>query len=161
MHQYNSDGEDRLDPNLINELPSIPIYKTNTNQSVLSATSDYNYSSLYQETLAQKIWRGSRIAIWILSWWLGAGGAFAYFEEWEYFDGLYFAFVSMTGVGYGDFTVVTPVGIEVWWIFLFNSVRDLNLTRLRFLLLHFLYHMLVKIWQKRLQIDSWHFKKNG
>ena len=122
IRNYNSDGDDHLDPNLINELPSIPLYKTNTNQSMRSTTSEYNYATLYHETFIQKLWRGSRIAIWILSWWLGAGAVFAYFEGWPYFDGLYFAFVSMTGIGYGDFTITTPVGIEAWWIFLFNSV---------------------------------------
>ena len=130
FQQFQPETEEPLDPNMINELSSIPLYKTTTNQSVRSTASDFYNGpgffpfnlGLYQEELSQKIWRAVRIAIWIFSWWLGAGGLFAYFESWSYFDGIYFAFVSMTGIGYGDFTVHSAVGIEIWWIFLFNAV---------------------------------------
>ena len=80
------------------------------------------YPSRQEDPLMLKIWKPVRVALWILGWWLGAGAVFAYFEQWSYFDGIYFAFVSMTGIGYGDFTIHSPPAVEVWWIFLFNAV---------------------------------------
>ena len=74
------------------------------------------------ESLEMKIWNVGRIVFWICSWWFGCSALFAYFEGWDYFDAVYFAFVSMTGIWFGDLTIRTPVALEVWWIFLFNAV---------------------------------------
>jgi len=60
---------------------------------------------------------------WIVLWLVGA----KVFQEcenkyqgWNYFDGVYFAFVSLTTIGYGDITPVSNAGRSFWvfWAFI-------------------------------------------
>ena len=112
-----------LDPDIINQLPPIPLTQTITNTSVISRNSVMSRESYVpNDPVWPKIWVKVRIALWILGWWAGGAGVFAYYEKWSYFEGIYFAFVSMTGIGYGDFTIDAPVAVEFWWIFMFNAV---------------------------------------
>lgn len=126
---YNNEATmDILDPDLINQLPPLPLTHTMTNTSIMSRNSimskdsDYPFQIHEPEPLWLSVWKVVRVVFWILGWWLGAGAVFAYFEGWSYFNGIYFAFVSMTGIGYGDFTIRNPAAVEAWWIFLFNAV---------------------------------------
>ena len=127
-YNNNEAAMDILDPDLINQLPPLPLTHTMTNtsimsrNSVMSKDSDYPFYNPEPEPLWMSVWKVVRVVLWILGWWLGAGAVFAYFEGWSYFNGIYFAFVSMTGIGYGDFTIRNPVAVEAWWIFLFNAV---------------------------------------
>lgn len=56
---------------------------------------------------------GISTTVWLLLWLVGA----AIFQQcelryqgWTYFDGFYFAFVSLTTIGYGDVTPISPAG---------------------------------------------------
>lgn len=47
-------------------------------------------------------------------------GVFAYFENWHFIDGLYYAFVTLTTVGFGDMVATfqpnTPADHGAWFI---------------------------------------------
>jgi potassium channel subfamily K len=63
------------------------------------------------------------VIVWVSTWWLGCSFIFTQTEkDWHFIDAAYFSFVTMTGIGYGDFKVNSPIGIEVWWIFIFNAI---------------------------------------
>lgn len=48
------------------------------------------------------------------------GGVFCYLEEWTYFEGVYFAFVALSTIGYGDYSPSSVSGRSffVWFIFI-------------------------------------------
>jgi hypothetical protein len=126
--------KDTLDPDLIHQLD--PLFPTDSFMriSVGSRESEIDPSDeidqINQSTTANeddevtlfKIFKVGRATVWVLGWWLGGAGIFASFENWTYFSAVYYAFISMSGIGYGDMSVQTPAGIEFWWIFLFNAV---------------------------------------
>ncbi|KAF9125320.1 Potassium channel [Mortierella sp. GBA39] len=56
--------------------------------------------------------------IWIVLW-FGGAGIFCLFEEWSYLDSLYFCFVTLTTVGFGDMVPEEPGSIEFWNIYVF------------------------------------------
>lgn len=80
------------------------------------------------ETLKTSKWihilkQATFVIFWILTWWLGCSLIFSKTEnDWQFFDAAYFSFVTMTGIGYGDFKVTSPIGVEVWWVFMFNAI---------------------------------------
>ncbi|KAK4241509.1 outward-rectifier potassium channel TOK1 [Achaetomium macrosporum] len=54
---------------------------------------------------------------WLLLWLVGAKvfqRCEAPYQGWSYFDGVYFAFVSLTTIGYGDITPVSNAGKSFW-----------------------------------------------
>ncbi|KAM7216161.1 outward-rectifier potassium channel TOK1 [Rhypophila decipiens] len=60
---------------------------------------------------------------WLVLWLVGAKifqEAENKYQGWTYFDGVYFAFVSLTTIGYGDITPVSNAGRSFWvfWAFL-------------------------------------------
>lgn len=60
---------------------------------------------------------------WVVLWLVGAKifqAAETKWQGWNYFDGVYFAFVSLTTIGYGDFVPVSNAGRSFWvlWAFL-------------------------------------------
>jgi hypothetical protein len=80
------------------------------------------------------VWKYVRLTLMILVWWFGFSYLFYRYEDgWTYFEAVYFAFVTMTGIGFGDFRVVSPIPVELWWIFLFHAV---GLCLCRYLLWH-------------------------
>jgi hypothetical protein len=68
------------------------------------------------------------IIIYILIWWIGFSIIFYLTEtDWTFIEAFYYCFVSMSGIGYGDFQVSNPLAREFWWIFLFNAITALTL----------------------------------
>ncbi len=58
----------------------------------------------------------------ILVFWLVSAAIFSRLESWRYIDGLYFAYITMTGIGYGDFVTQTAWGVEYWHYFIYLTV---------------------------------------
>ncbi|KAF9360767.1 hypothetical protein BGX34_007512 [Mortierella sp. NVP85] len=58
------------------------------------------------------------IALWIV-FWFGGAGVFCAFEEWSYLESLYFCYVTLTTIGFGDYVPTEPGSIEFWNIYVF------------------------------------------
>ena len=68
-----------------------------------------------------------RAIIGVLLWLFGFSVIFYLTEStWTFFDSFYYTFVTITAIGFGDYQVTSPLGIEFWWIFLFNAVSVLT-----------------------------------
>lgn len=60
---------------------------------------------------------GISTTVWLILWLVG-GAVFQQcelvYQGWTYFDGFYFAFVSLTTIGFGDVTPISPAGKSFW-----------------------------------------------
>ncbi|KAF9953646.1 Potassium channel [Mortierella alpina] len=58
------------------------------------------------------------VSIWIFMW-FGGAGVFCAFEPWSYLESLYFCFVTLTTIGFGDYVPKEPGSIEFWNVYVF------------------------------------------
>ncbi|KAF9390696.1 Potassium channel [Podila verticillata] len=59
------------------------------------------------------------VFIWIVMWFGGAGIFCAFEKEWTYLESLYFCFVTLTTIGFGDYVPEQPGSIEFWNVYVF------------------------------------------
>ncbi|KAG0222336.1 Potassium channel [Mortierella sp. GBA43] len=58
------------------------------------------------------------IVLWLL-FWFGGAGVFCAFEKWTFLESLYFCYVTLTTIGFGDYVPNEPGSIEFWNIYVF------------------------------------------
>ncbi|KAF9114116.1 Potassium channel [Mortierella sp. AM989] len=58
------------------------------------------------------------VTLWIVLW-FGGAGVFCAFEKWTYLESLYFCYVTLTTIGFGDYVPTEPGSIEFWNIYVF------------------------------------------
>ncbi|KAG0353159.1 Potassium channel [Gamsiella multidivaricata] len=58
------------------------------------------------------------VSIWIVLW-FGGAGVFCTFEQWSFLESLYFCYVTLTTIGFGDYVPMEPGSIEFWNIYVF------------------------------------------
>ncbi|KAG0330395.1 Potassium channel [Dissophora globulifera] len=58
------------------------------------------------------------VAIWFILW-FGGAGVFCAFEKWTFLESLYFCYVTLTTIGFGDYVPLEPGSIEFWNIYVF------------------------------------------
>ncbi|KAG0014945.1 Potassium channel [Entomortierella chlamydospora] len=58
------------------------------------------------------------IIIWIVLW-FGGAAVFCAFENWTFLESLYFCYVTLTTIGFGDYVLTEPGSIEFWNIYVF------------------------------------------
>lgn len=63
--------------------------------------------------------------IWGVLWILFGTVLFHWLEGWNWIDSLYFTIISLTTVGYGDFTPTTPLTKLIASFFILNGVAIL------------------------------------
>ncbi|KAL2917113.1 Potassium channel [Polyrhizophydium stewartii] len=67
-----------------------------------------------------KVWR---VVLYLTAWWFLGALLFMWLEDsWSYTDSLYFCFVTMTSIGFGDLVPKRPWAVEFWYIFVFNAI---------------------------------------
>ncbi|KAJ1343498.1 hypothetical protein BSLG_001940 [Batrachochytrium salamandrivorans] len=115
---------------LTTSLPTLPLTLSYTNDSIQS---DYSVTSVvstqngdapaWSESQIVEYAKVARIALYLLVWWLASAGIFWRLEtEWTYSEAVYFCFVTMTGIGFGDLVPRRPWAIEYWYFFILNAV---------------------------------------
>lgn len=96
----------------------IPLQQFGSISSVVSHVSTAAKPAPWYKSLA--------LYIIVFSWWFISSAIFGALENWKYLDALYFTFISMTGIGFGDITPESPWGIQFWLYFLFTTVIFIN-----------------------------------
>ncbi|KAI8359328.1 hypothetical protein B0O80DRAFT_423292 [Mortierella sp. GBAus27b] len=57
--------------------------------------------------------------VWIGMWFGGAGIFCAFEQSWTFLESLYFCFVTLTTIGFGDYVPTQPGAIEFWNVYVF------------------------------------------
>jgi hypothetical protein len=81
-----------------------------------------NDINLYEDAQPLESRLVSIIIFWVFLYWIGSALIFSFLEEWSIIDGVYFTFVTMTTIGYGDLKLNNPISWEFWYFFIFNAV---------------------------------------
>ncbi|KAL0637205.1 hypothetical protein Q9L58_003855 [Maublancomyces gigas] len=102
---------------------------TGTSTMVGQVSDAENYAEFQAMRKRQKKLKKSRafaatgvtIGVFVV-FWIGGAALFAATEGWSFFEGFYFAFVSLITIGYGDYTVGTDAGRALFILWSFMAV---------------------------------------
>ncbi|KAL2917112.1 Potassium channel [Polyrhizophydium stewartii] len=105
------------------EFALVPVTRTYTTES---AHSDHSVDEAARKE-ADEAWverlKIIRLVMYVIVWWFASALVFFLLEEpWTYFESLYFCFVTMTSIGFGDLVPRYPWAVEFWYIFIVNAV---------------------------------------
>ncbi|KXS22394.1 hypothetical protein M427DRAFT_171706 [Gonapodya prolifera JEL478] len=81
------------------------------------STNRDDLESQAEQDLRRRAQRGAgfRVAVWAIVFWLaGALVFYALERDWTYFDAIYFTYVTLTTIGFGDYIPNSPGGWEFW-----------------------------------------------
>ena len=105
--------------------PPLPLVMSSTINSVVSVASQSSKTTQERkDAYIKSMWRTLRLVVFVFAWWAGSAAVFWATERrtYTYIDMLYFCFVTMTGIGYGDVIVEYAWSIEFWYFFILNAV---------------------------------------
>ncbi|KAG0301042.1 Potassium channel [Dissophora globulifera] len=101
---------------------SKPAHMTRVQTRMSTKDISFPEARLEEEQRVKKIVKRKMIirmlCIWVVMW-FGGAGIFVALEYWTYLEALYFCFVTLTTIGFGDYVPTSPGAIEFWNVYVF------------------------------------------
>ncbi|KAG0056410.1 Potassium channel [Gryganskiella cystojenkinii] len=99
-----------------------PAHMTRVQTRMSDKDLSYPMARFEEEQRVKKLIKRKMIARMLFVWiacWFGGAGVFCAFEKWTYIESLYFCFVTLTTIGFGDYVPTEPGSIEFWNVYVF------------------------------------------
>ncbi|KAF9280243.1 Potassium channel [Mortierella alpina] len=101
---------------------ALPSHLTRVQTRMSAKDLSYPVARFEEEQRVKKVVKRKMIirmlGIWIVLW-FGGAGVFCAFEKWTFLESLYFCYVTLTTIGFGDYVPTEPGSIEFWNIYVF------------------------------------------
>ncbi|KAF9963918.1 hypothetical protein BGZ70_007102 [Mortierella alpina] len=101
---------------------ALPSHLTRVQTRMSAKDLSYPVARFEEEQRVKKVVKRKMIVrmlcIWIVLW-FGGAGVFCAFEKWSFLESLYFCYVTLTTIGFGDYVPSEPGSIEFWNIYVF------------------------------------------
>ncbi|KAF9945047.1 Potassium channel, partial [Mortierella alpina] len=101
---------------------ALPSHLTRVQTRMSAKDLSYPIARFEEEQRVKKVVKRKMIirmlCIWIVLW-FGGAGVFCAFEKWSFLESLYFCYVTLTTIGFGDYVPSEPGSIEFWNIYVF------------------------------------------
>ncbi|KAF9933154.1 Potassium channel [Mortierella alpina] len=101
---------------------ALPSHLTRVQTRMSAKDLSYPVARFEEEQRVKKVVKRKMIvrmlSIWIVLW-FGGAGVFCAFEKWSFLESLYFCYVTLTTIGFGDYVPSEPGSIEFWNIYVF------------------------------------------
>ncbi|KAG0201622.1 hypothetical protein BGX28_005591 [Mortierella sp. GBA30] len=101
---------------------SMPSHLTRVQTMMSARDLSYPIARFEEEKRVKRVVKRKMImrmgCIWIVLW-FGGAGVFCALEKWSFLESLYFCYVTLTTIGFGDYVPREPGSIEFWNIYVF------------------------------------------